>query len=145
MKPRMICGIFLPLATVLSGCGQKELPPKKTYTVQGKVMLKGEPVAFATIIFEPKGDKGSPATAYTDKEGVFSGARTYSNNEMDGMAAGEYEVKLEGYNAIAAVKFLGTKPGEGDKPTPIPPELANTGETILIEANDDNQINIDLK
>ena len=143
---RIACwGIFLTSATMVCGCGQKELPTKKTYSVQGRVLLKGEPVAFAIINFEPKDGKGSPATAYTDKEGAFTGARTFTNNEMDGMAPGEYDVRLEGYNAVNAVKFLGEKPAAGDKTTKIPPEYANTGETVTIEAADDNQINIDLK
>jgi hypothetical protein len=130
---------------MVCGCGQKELPTKKTYSVQGKLSIKGEPVAFAIINFEPKDGKGFPATAYTDKNGVFNGARTFANNEMDGMVPGDYDVKLEGYNAVAAVKFLGEKPNEGEKPTKIPPEYVNPGETVTIEAVDDNQINIDLK
>lgn len=145
MKRIALWGFFLASTSLVCGCGQKELPTKKTYPVQGKVMLKGEPVAFAIINFEPKGGKGYPATAYTDKEGAFTGARTFTNNEMDGMVPGEYEVKLEGYNAVAAVKFLGEKPAAGEKATKIPPEYANPGETVTIEAADDNQINIDLK
>ncbi len=136
--------VFISTA-LLGGCGQKELPTKKTFSVQGKVSLKGEPVAFAIINFEPKDGKGFPATAYTDKNGTFNGARTFNNNEMDGMVPGEYEVKLESYNAVAAVKFLGEKPSPEEKPTKIPPEFTNPAETITIEAADDNQVNIDLK
>ena len=137
--------MVIALTATVAGCGgQKELPIKKTYPVQGKVTLKGEPVAFAIITFEPK-EKGSPATAYTDKDGVFTGARTYSNNEMDGMVPGEYEVKLEGYNPVTGLHYLGQKPGEGEKPTQIPPQYAETtGQIITIDASDNN-ITIDLQ
>lgn len=144
MKKTYLYGLIFALTATVAGCGQKELSIKKTYPVQGKITLKGEPVAFAIVTFEPK-EKGSRATAYTDKDGVFAGARTYSNTEMDGMAPGEYEVKLEAYNPVTSVGFFGTRPGEGEKATEIPPEYANTGQTITIDANDDNQITIDLK
>jgi hypothetical protein len=139
-------GLVVALVATVAGCGgQRELPVKKTYPVQGKITLKGEPVAFAIVTFEPK-EKGSPATAFTDKDGVFSGTRTYSNSEMDGMVPGEYEVKLEAYNPITSVHFLGTRPGEGEKPTKLPPEYADsTGQTITIDANDNNQLTIDLQ
>jgi hypothetical protein len=138
-------GALFSIVATSIGCGQKELPTKQTYPVQGKVQLKGEPVAFAIVMFEPKGGKGFPATAYTDKDGAFSGARTFSNSEMDGMVPGEYEVKLEGYNPITSVKFFGPRPAEGETPTKIPPEVANTGETVTVEANDNAPIIIDLK
>ena len=65
---------------------------------------------------------------------------------MDGMVPGEYEVKLEAYNPITSVHFLGTRPGEGEKPTKLPPEYADsTGQTITIDANDNNQLTIDLQ
>jgi hypothetical protein len=144
MKKRLLQGVFLTLATTLVGCGQKELPVQKTYPVQGRVTLKGEPVAFAIVHLEPKDQKNPPALAYTDKDGIFNGARSYSNSEMDGAAPGEYEVKLEGLDLTSSPKFFGPRPGEGEKPTPIPPEVANTGLTVTIEANDDNQLNIEI-
>ncbi|HZV08032.1 MAG TPA: hypothetical protein VE999_23310 [Gemmataceae bacterium] len=146
MKKAYFYGCVVGLTAVVMGCGgQKELPIKKTYPVQGKVLIKGEPVAFATVSFEPK-EGGSPATAYTDKDGVFSGVRTYSNNEMDGMVPGEYEVKLEAYNPVTSVKFLGQRPGEGEKPTQIPAEYSDKAvQTVTIDANDNNQITIDIQ
>jgi hypothetical protein len=146
MKKGYVCGFVIALAAAAAGCGgQKELPIKKTYPVQGKVLLKGEPVAFATISFEPK-EGGSPATAFTDKDGVFTGARTYSNNEMDGMVPGEYDVKMEGYNPVSSVKFLGQRPGEGEKATQIPPEYNDKAvQTVTIDASDNNQITIDIQ
>ncbi len=144
MKKSLLHGVLLTLSVALVGCGQKELPVQKTYPVQGKVTLKGEPVAFAMVHLEPKDNKNPPALACTDKNGVFSGARSYSNTEMDGVAPGEYEVKLEGFDLVTSVKFFGPRPGTGEKPTPIPQEVANTGVTVTVEANDDNQLNIDL-
>jgi hypothetical protein len=145
MKNNVLYGFVVASMTIAVGCGQKELPVQQTYPVQGKVTVKGEPGAFVTVIFEPKDGKGSPAKAYTDSEGVFTGARTYSNTEMDGMVPGEYDIKLEGYNPVTSVQFMGKRPEGDEKPTPIPPELANTGETRTVEASDNNQIYIDLK
>jgi hypothetical protein len=143
MNKILLHGIFLTLAAMIAGCGQKELPVQKTYPVQGKVQLKGEPVAFAIVHFEPKDKKNPPATAYTDKDGVFNGVRSYSNSEMDGAAPGEYEVKLEGFDPVTGGKFFGPRPGEGEKATPIPPDVANTGVTITVEEND-NTLNIEI-
>jgi hypothetical protein len=144
MKHPLLCGIVVALTATLAGCGQKSLPTKSTYPVQGKVTLNGEPVAFAIITFEPAEGKGFPATAYTDKDGAFSGARTFSNNEMDGMVPGEYNVKLEGYSPLNAAKFLGTKPEADEKATTIPTELTDTGKTVVVEAGDNSPVDIQL-
>jgi hypothetical protein len=144
MKQAYFYGLCIAMTAGIAGCGQKELPVKRTYQVQGKVTMKGEPVAFALITFEPKEGKGSPATAYTDKDGVFAGARSYSNSEMDGIAPGEYEVKIEPYSPVSSGEWFGPKPGEGEKATQIPPELAEKTHSVAIDANDNNQVTIDL-
>src|SRR5262245_27719518 len=147
MKKTYLYGLVVVLTSAIAGCGgQKTLPLSKTYPVQGKVTMKGEPVAFATITFDPKDGKGAAATAYTDKDGVISAARTYSKTEMDGMVPGEYDVKLEAYNPVTSVGFLGTRPGKDEKPTELPAEFATTPvQTITIDASDNNQVTIDIQ
>jgi hypothetical protein len=131
---------FVMLGTVsLIGCGQKELPTKKTYSVGGKVQIKGEPAAFVILHFKPVGG-GFPATGYTDKDGTIIGARSFTNTDMDGVVAGEYEVTIEGYDAAT---FMGPKPGEEEKPAEVSPEVAKEKKTVTVEASDGNQLNIE--
>jgi len=139
MNKLFLCGLAMLSAATLMGCGQKELPSKKPYTVGGQVKLKGDPVAFAILHFKPVGG-GFPATGYTDKDGTLVGARSFSNTEMDGVVPGEYEVTIEGFDPAS---FMGPSPKEDEKPTEIPAEVAKDKKTVTVEASDGNQLNIE--
>ncbi|HTU19608.1 MAG TPA: hypothetical protein VMG10_16225 [Gemmataceae bacterium] len=112
------------------GCGgQRTLPVKQTYPVTGRLTLKGKPVAFAIIHLSPQEGKGAEATGYSDKDGNVQ-FRTYSNNEMDGVAPGEYSVEVEPYNATI---FLGTRPKPGETPSPVPVEIQHPDTTVVVD------------
>ena len=63
---------------VLAGCGPSD--PHNRQAVSGKVSIKGQPVKFGTIIFEPQGGQQVSATANTARGRVTSGRPSSSNS-----------------------------------------------------------------
>jgi len=60
---------YLPIAitaVLLAGCGSDGLVP-----VKGRVLLDGQPLDGAAVLFEPEGG-GVPATGVTDASGGFT-------------------------------------------------------------------------
>jgi hypothetical protein len=74
-------GLVLLLA--VSGCGKSRL-----VSVEGTVTLDGEPLAGATVVFQPVGE-GQPATAQTDSDGNFQLVTLKGDK---GALPGEYKV-----------------------------------------------------
>jgi hypothetical protein len=78
----------LPALGCLSCSGGGNLNP-----VQGKVLLKGQPLAGAVVTFHPKGGDGVtgvPSVGRTGKDGTF----TLTTGPKDGAPAGSYVVTL---------------------------------------------------
>jgi hypothetical protein len=123
--------LVLGFSAGIVGCGPRTLSQKQTYPVTGKVIMNGKPVAFAIVHLTPKEGKGAEATGYTGADGTFQ-LRTYSNNDMDGAAPGEYDVEVEPFNGP---QFMGPQPKEGEKPTQIPSEAKNPGTVVVIDEN----------
>lgn len=140
MNKLFLYGFVLLGAATLTGCGQKELPTKKPYTVGGKVTINGDPAAFVILNFKPIGGHGFGATGYTDKDGTIVGARSFTNSDMDGIVPGEYEVTIEGFDPAS---FMGPTPKEDEKPKEVSAEVAKEKKTVTVEANDNNQLNIE--
>ena len=133
--------LILGFSAGIVGCGgQRTLSTKQTYPVTGKLTMKGEPVAFAIIHFNPKDGKGAEAKGYTAADGTFQ-LRTYSNSDMDGAAAGEYEVEVEPFNGP---EFMGPQPKAGEKPTQIPLEARKPSIVVEIDENTTELPPIDL-
>ena len=86
---------------VVGGCysGTKRPP---TYPVSGTVMLKGQPLAGATVVFVPaEGATQEPATGVTDAAGKFK-LTTYAAD--DGAQLGDYRIKVSKYDGKKATK-----------------------------------------
>jgi len=67
--------------------------------VQGTILLDGEPLADADVIFHPQDEKGETAGGHTDKQGNFVLTSLYGNIGR-GALQGEYHVtvsKLESF------------------------------------------------
>ena len=121
--------------TALAGCGPKELPKRKLYAIRGTVMINGEPVRYASVVFRPQDlTQGLPADGETDENGVFS-LRTYSNDGVpDGAAAGVYSVTI------------GDHPGgypKGVTPTRLPKRPLELESPVEVTA-DDNDLTIEI-
>jgi hypothetical protein len=132
---RMGVLVFVPAVFVVSlaGCGPSQLPKNATYPVNGKVTLHGEPAAWVMIHLEPtEPNKGVYAEGLTRQDGTFQ-LRTYSQEEADGAAVGEYKVVLEPYDPVRAVGKGAPPPGA--KASPLKGEL-DTGQTVEVKAED---------
>jgi|SRR5579884_462277 len=85
--------VALLLALTATGCSQ-------TSTVKGRVLLDGQPVAGATILFMPDGDgQGRPASGTTDSDGYF---QLMTFRPGDGAAPGTYRIVVSKTEVLAA-------------------------------------------
>jgi hypothetical protein len=83
----------LMLALTATGCGP-------TNTVKGRVLLDGQPVAGATVLFMPDAEgQGRPASATTDNDGFF---QLTTNRRGDGALPGAYRIVISKSEAPAA-------------------------------------------
>lgn len=126
-----LTGILIPLMVL--GCGQRELPKENLYPVSGKVEMNGAPVPFVMLTLTPttKG-KGTEATAKTGADGSFT-LRTYSNEEPDGAARGEYKLTLEEWDPVKA----GGLPRGATAPK-LTPAMKDPGVTVEISGETDD-------
>jgi len=91
--------LWLLLAGAFCCCScSSDGPP--LYPVQGKVLLKGQPLAGATVTFRPKqGDpKQLPSTGFTDDDGSFH----LETGKRAGAPAGDYDIIIIQSRPVAA-------------------------------------------
>jgi hypothetical protein len=87
----LIAGGVVITATGLGGCGgAKDSRPERA-AVSGKVLRMGQPVAGATVIFEPAGSTPA-ASGETDASGRF---QLTTFDKHDGAVPGEYKVAVQ--------------------------------------------------
>ena len=97
-----LAGTLLILFGTSFGCGQSGAGRVAVYPVEGKVLLKGQPLEHALVVLHPRHPGGEAATApsaraQTDATGTFV-LTTYENR--DGAAAGEYAVTVQHYPLV---------------------------------------------
>ena len=71
------------------GCGK---PGPQVQYVEGVVVLDGEPVADATVVFVPEAADGLVATGRTNAEGRFTLTSVRGGKPNGGALVGEYAV-----------------------------------------------------
>lgn len=107
MQNVLICLVGLAM---LAGCGGGDgLAP-----VKGRVLLDGQPVAGAAVMFEPEGG-GVPATGVTDASGEFSLATS-------GKGAGA----TLGKNGVSVSKQVAAQPNRKVEESEIVPMKSET-------------------
>jgi hypothetical protein len=82
---------------LLSGCGKSNEGRGPSYPAEGLVLLDGEPVAGANVVFYPLGDANKdakPSRGLTDSAGKF---HLGTHAADDGAPAGEYVVTVIRY------------------------------------------------
>ena len=86
-----LCLFFVStlLLSFLAGCGSDGLP---TAPVEGKVLYKGKPLEFGTVLFQP--EKGPPARGNINQDGTFC-LSTYGKG--DGAIVGVNSVQITCY------------------------------------------------
>jgi hypothetical protein len=99
----------LVLALTATGCGQ-------TSSVKGRVLLDGQPVAGAAVLFMPDADgQGRPASGTTDSDGYF---QLMTFRPGDGAASGTYRIVVSKTEVLAARP--GQRPRQQTKGTGLP-------------------------
>lgn len=78
-----ICGL------VVAGCGK---PGPQVQYVEGMVLLDGEPVADATVVFVPQAADGLTATGRSKADGRFTLTSVRGGKPNGGALAGDYSV-----------------------------------------------------
>jgi len=111
--PRAVVVVAIALG-LLSGCTKSDSRPRRV-PVSGLVHYKGQPVADATVLFEPVGSTPA-ATGKTDASGRYQ-LTTFDAN--DGAVPGEYKVMVRKVQVIPGSKpesasddFAGAPPDE---------------------------------
>lgn len=113
------------MSLVLAGCSQSD-PGVELFPVEGKLLLKGKPLANALVVFHPKSsasDQHVPLSrGQTDAEGKFA-LSTF--NSHDGAPEGEFAVTVQAYKL--------EKVGESFLPGPniIAPKLSTAQTTDI--------------
>jgi hypothetical protein len=128
----------MAVALLATGCGGAR--GAKTYAVQGKVTIQGQPLADVVVSFYP--EQGRPASGTTDAQGAFA-LSTFESK--DGAAAGSYRVAI---NEPAAEMAEGDYSIPAEKPPRFPVKYTNPFESELIaevKPGPENTFTFDLK
>ena len=129
-----------------AGCGDPAVdgrPP--TYFTSGQVLLDGEPVPEATVVFQPVDQPdGKPGFALTDAEGYFE-AQTFEPG--DGLTAGTHRVSIRKSQIVdkktgEVVEVVG-EPGLVKEVELVPKTYGNfktSGLEARIKAEEENEL-----
>jgi hypothetical protein len=137
--------LCLALAS-LSACGKKDNRPGRV-PVSGVVLQQGQPVAEATVVFEPQGTMPA-ATGKTDAGGRF---QLTTFEPSDGAVPGEYKVAIQKVQVIPG-KTSGAIPDDYVGPPPdekwlLPAKYGSTatsGFTATVQTGATNDFKFDL-
>ena len=86
---RYIDCLLLTFGLIANGCASREEP---VYPVSGQVLLAGQPLAEAVVVFHPQDGARRSLTAHTDQSGRF---RLTTRKPGDGAPTGVYVVTIE--------------------------------------------------
>lgn len=145
--------VLLPLALGAVGCGYRGTDERvkrrpHTYPVTGVVMLAGEPVEGATVVFVSEPSDGSSqvaAVGRTDQAGRFR-LRTFRDG--DGAVAGSHAVQIE---KLTWVRQPADHPEDSapSEPVSLLPEryrtAATSGLTATVTPSRTNDYRFDLR
>ena len=128
----MLAGLFCLSAV---GCGNSyDLVP-----VSGKITVDGEPLANASVIFQPtEAEPGSPSSvAVTDAQGQYT-LKTATANPQDGAVPGPHRVTL---SAVTKAPQSGEAPAEE---ATLPKKAAEANLTFDVPAGGTSEANFEL-
>lgn len=140
----LVCFVVASIVTI-GGCSKRRGNRPQTFPVQGVVTMGGEPLAGATVMFNPIASGGSGAIALTDEQGRYK-LTTFDSG--DGAVAGEYRVafvktifpKQEGVDPMVAMS--------GDPKNVLPLKFADSatsGFTATVAEGPDNAFDFALE
>lgn len=124
--PRLTAVLALAWLTLAAGCGSGQMP---VAPVQGKVLYRGKPLEFGSVIFQPQA--GPAASGPIQPDGSFR-LSTYGRD--DGAVIGKHRVLVtcyENQRPGGAPPDPHKEPGAGH--TLIPPVYATFNSPLEIE------------
>lgn len=86
----LVCSTAMALLTMTLGCGKAGIG---TVPVTGKVLMNGQPLEGATVVFNPNG-QGRASSGTTDAAGVF---KLTTETNGDGALPGDYQIAVTKY------------------------------------------------
>ena len=96
-----------------AGCGSRAAGPD-TIPVTGEVLLEGQPVAGADVVFMPTADStdAAPAQAVTDAAGRFVVTSVFDQGRISapGMRPGSYSIEVTQLERAATSASLSRRP-----------------------------------
>jgi len=150
----MLCRVPVVAAVavlVIAGCSRQPASNRpQTVPVKGRITLGGQPLAGATISFQPDG-KGNGASGISDDSGGYA-LSTFA--AKDGAVAGKYKVavtKMDGAPSGKDMNESGYAPPTASSPPPkslVPAQYADpakSGLTAEVTAGAANSFDFDLK
>jgi hypothetical protein len=86
--------LLAALVLLAAGCGGESY---KTAPVSGRVTLKGQALAKASVVFQPEGDKNNPtpgpgSSGKTDADGHYT--LKITGKETEGAVVGKHKVRI---------------------------------------------------
>ena len=93
MRLMVMLSLTIAGLVLAAGCGGQSLPEgmPPLQKVRVTVLQNGSPVSDATVMFQPMADAQRHASGTTNADGV---AVMRTDNQFDGVPAGEYAVKI---------------------------------------------------
>lgn len=121
--------LFLLGVLLSAGCGKSDVVP-----VSGTVTIDGQPLANATVVFEPDSDAKEPgpgSTGVTDENGRYT-LQVMTTN-APGARVGKHKVKITAYEGDA--KAPSSDPNAVKNPfgKPLVPLEYNAQSTLIFE------------
>lgn len=92
-RQRIAIAAILLMTFLATGCARVE--PVKCFPVMGRVLVNGQPAAYARVVFHPLQERPSTAPlpcATTDADGQY---QLTTDRRNDGAPMGEYAITIE--------------------------------------------------
>jgi len=125
-------------AISFSGCGRHDGP--ELGQVKGTVLLDGQPLSHALLIFQPQGGSGSYSVGITDSKGAY---RLEYTRSQKGALVGSHEVSIS--TAIESSTDLDTKENPKMAKERIPPQYNKKTELIREVKEESNTLDFQLE
>lgn len=138
--PAWMCCAALFVTLGLSGCGSSE--GYSLVPVSGTITLDGQPLADATVSFQPTGGAtlGPGSAAVTDSSGKFE-LKTSEADSRSGAVVGSHQVQITGIQDTRDASDDTVKPAAKD---PVPQRYRDPGLTFDVPADGTDKANFEL-
>ncbi len=136
-----LCGAAVCVTLGLSGCGSSD--GYSLVPVSGTITLDGQPLAGASISFQPAGGGsiGPSSGAVTDASGKYE-LKTSEADSRAGAVVGSHQVRITGITDTRDPSDDTVKPAAKD---PVPQRYRDPGLTFEVPAGGSDSANFELQ